>query len=325
MISSEGERLAAIRDRLSSRGRGGAGAITVGIGDDAAVLAPSTGATVLSVDAAVEGVHFRRTWASWRQLGRRAVCASVSDLAAMGARPKAAMLALALPPDLDDEALFGMIDGAGDAADEHTMPIVGGNLSAASEVSLTTTVVGEVPIGADPLRRAGARAGDGVYVTGSIGGAALGLALLLEGRTEDARLEARERRFVESWRHPVPATLIGLRLRGIATAAIDLSDGLVADLGHLCTESRVGARIYAEDVPRLEGFHAVAKLVDRDPWSLLLSGGEDYELLFTAPASTTASELATRIGEVTDKKGTVEVIDARGMPMEIESRGFSHF
>jgi thiamine-monophosphate kinase len=330
-VTSSGEesRLAAIRERLGRHGitapAGSAAPVTVGIGDDAAVLAPSAGATVLSVDAAVEGVHFRRDWASWRQLGRRAVSAAVSDLAAMGARPRAALFALALPRDLDDEALLAMIDGAADAGDEQAMPIVGGNLAAASEVSITTTVVGEIPAGSQPMRRSGARAGDGIYLTGTAGGAALGLALLLAGRTDDQSLDPRERKFVERWRHPVPAVMIGLRVRGIATAAIDVSDGLLADLGHLCAESKVGATVYADTVPRLEDFESVAKTVERDPWSLALAGGEDYELLFTAPASTTVSELATRIGEVTERAGAVDVLDGSGRRIEIAEKGYEHF
>jgi thiamine-monophosphate kinase len=125
----------------------------------------------------------------------------------------------------------------------------------------------------------------------------------------------------------VAAVMIGQRIAAFATAAIDLSDGLLADLGHLCEESQVGARIYARELPRLEGFDAVARELGADAVQLALGGGEDYELLFAAPASESAMELATRIGEVTDRAGLVEALDERGNPIQIAAaqRGYQHF
>ncbi len=314
-VSDELARVAAIRERLARPGDD----VVVGIGDDAAVLAPSGASQVLTVDVAVEGVHFRREWASLREIGRRAFVCAASDLAAMGARGRASLLALVLPRDLDDQALLELVAGVADGADETGARVVGGNLSAGAELSITTTVVGELD-GA-PLTRAGAQPGDGIYLTGDVGGAALGVALLERGRGDDERALP----FVQRWRAPTALLQIGQRLRGVATAAIDVSDGVLSDLDHLCEASRVGARVHAAELPLPAALRGVAREVGLDPLDLALSGGDDYQLLFTAPAAKVARDLATRIGEIVPAERGRTVLDEDGRPRPAGRSGYRHF
>lgn len=316
-MKHEFERIAEIARRLA-RARAD---VTVPLGDDAAVLAPSVAAQVVTVDVAVEGIHFRRGFASWEEIGRRAFVAAASDLAAMGARARAALSSLILPRDLSDEDLFAIVDGIAAGADEIGAVVAGGNLSAGSEVSITTTVIGE----AAPdrvLTRGGAKPGDGVYVSGTIGGAALGLALIDAGRGNDD--DPITRFYVEKWRRPVAAIVLGQRLVGHATAAIDVSDGVLQDLEHLAAASRVAIDVYADELPLGRDFAKTAQRVGRDPLELALTGGEDYELLFTAPADMSVKLLGTRIGQVSEGSG-VRVRDRAGKELPITHKGWQHF
>lgn len=296
--------------------RGDAQGIEVDVGDDAAVLAPSLGREVLSVDAHVEHVHFRRAWLSSRALGARAAMAALSDLAAMGAEPRVVLLSLALSEDVTDDELEALALGVRDACDETGARVVGGNLARASEISIHTTVIGRMKEA--PLRREGAKVGEGVYVTGTLGAAALGLAALEAGRSEDPRLAP----FVARWRHPRARISEGRRLIDLASAAIDVSDGLALDLSRLAEASGVGIDLDARDLPLEPDHAACAALVSRDPITLALTGGEDYELAFTAPLSTALAGLATRIGSVVARPGVV-ARDATGRPLEVA--GFDHF
>jgi thiamine-monophosphate kinase len=303
-------RLRAIFTTGSARG------IEVDVGDDAAVLTPSLGRDVLSVDAHVEHVHFRRAWLSFRELGARASMAALSDLAAMGAEPRVVLLSLSLSDGVTDDELEALALGVRDACDETGARVVGGNLTRASEISLHTTVIGRMTEA--PLRRAGAKVGDGVYVTGTLGGAALGLAALEAGRSEDPRLAP----FVARWRRPRARISEGRRLIDLATAAIDVSDGLALDLSRLAKASGVGIDLDASELPVAPDHATCAALLSRDPIALALAGGEDYELAFTAPLSTALSGLATRIGSVVARPGVLAT-DAAGRPLEVA--GFDHF
>lgn len=315
-MKGELERIAMIRERLERRRDD----VPVGIGDDAAVLAPSDHAQVLSVDVAVEGVHFRPDLASYHDIGRRALVMAASDLAAMGARARASLLALVLPSHLEDADFADLLGGLGEGADETRAAVVGGNLSSGGELSITSTVVGELD-GA-PLTRSGAREGDGIYVTGVVGAAALGLALLERGQHE--RDDPSARACIARWKRPTAALMHGQRLVGHASAAIDLSDGLLSDLKHICDASGVGAEVHAECVPRVSGFDALAGELGLPPLALALTGGDDYELLFTAPASSLAKELATRIGHVAPAEHGIRVTEA-GVPVDVEPTGYRHF
>ena len=330
-MSDEFSRIAALATRIGSPGRG----VTLGIGDDAAILAPLAGGIVLSVDTAIEGVHFRRGWAPLRTLARRAVMAALSDLAAMGAAPRATLVALALPADLDDAAFLELVDGTADAAREAGAPLVGGNLASAGELSITTTVVGEA--GMRSLTRAGAQVGDAIYVTGVLGAAALGLALLSRGEGDAVAGAA----FVAHWCTPTARLAEGRALvSGGATACIDVSDGLAQDLGHLCATSAIATRIELAALPMLAEQRAQARALRLDAETLAVAGGEDYELVFTGPASATLAAIGTRIGEVVHRDAdegsrsdaggrpvatNVQFVDAHGRTVALAARGFVHF
>jgi len=298
----EFELLARVRERLpppSPR-------VRVGPGDDAAVTVPG-GATATSVDALVEGVHFRRERASLRQIGAKGLAAGLSDLAAMGAEPGEAYVVLGVPTDLGEDECLELLDGILALAASTGTTLAGGDLVRSASLTLAITVVGHASSPEDLVTRSGARPGDALVLTGELGGAAAGLIVL--DRPEEAaaipatvgeRLRARQL-------EPVPRLAAGRALAAAgATAMIDVSDGLGGDAGHLARASGVGLLIDAQALPLCEGIAEVAAIVGRDPVQLAASGGEDYELLASIPAGgldleklvVDAGTPLTRIGEV---------------------------
>jgi thiamine-monophosphate kinase len=271
-------------ERMARRSAGAA--VVLGVGDDAALLrAPAGEQVALTTDAFVEGVHFRFGRETPERIGRRALVANLSDLAAMGARPAGFTLALAAPPSLEVRVALGLVRGALREGAAHGCPLVGGNLSRARETSLTIAALGSVRPGR-ALRRSAARPGDRLLVTGSLGAAALD------------RLRA-ERRGGPLRHRPAARLAPGRALARLAAAGacIDVSDGLLADLRHLLEASRVGAELDAAALPRPRGFAAACRALGLDPERLVLEGGEDYELLFTVRAGALgAPELARRLG-----------------------------
>ena len=277
----------ALVDRIRARVRARAD-VVLGIGDDAAILrVPAGHDLVVSCDTLVSGVHFPTETAP-ADIGWKALAVNLSDLAAMAATPAWCTLALTLP-DADGEWVDAFLDGFLELAEQHAVTLVGGDTTR-GPLSITITAHGFVPDG-QALRRDGARAGDEVWVTGSIGDAAGALAQWRARGPSSAKLRHRLDR-------PTPRIDAGLALRGLATAGIDLSDGLAADLGHVLKASGVGARI---DLGRLPTSRTLAGHFDRaQRWPLQLSGGDDYELCFTAPASAAlAIERAMASCEVT--------------------------
>jgi thiamine-monophosphate kinase len=268
------------------------------------------------VDAAIEDVHFSRDFMRDEQIGFRAFMAAASDVAAMGAEPLAALCALAFPRSFDDRALDALLAGIAEASGLLALPVVGGNLARASELSITITVIGSTE---RAITRAGARAGHGVFVSGTLGGAALGLAALRAGRAADADFGPAIERFL---RPRARFDLLPL-LRRHASAAIDVSDGLVQDLDHVCAASGLGAELQLEQVPRLLGFERCAEALGQDARALVLAGGEDYELLFTAPLDAVPDALGTRIGVMHEGSG-VRVLSAGGEEWR-PPPGFDHF
>jgi thiamine-monophosphate kinase len=292
--------------------------VLVGIGDDAAVIDFGNRPAIVTVDAQVEGIHFRTDLLSCRELGYRAMLAAVSDVWAMAAMPTASVIALTLPAGLSDEDFRELIDGLADAARASGARVIGGNLSQGQSLSVTTTVFG-MPI-SESLTRRGARPGDSIYVTGTLGSAALGLAILEAGRLD---LEGAQR-FAERWKRPPLNGQAATVLARIATAAVDVSDGCLQDLEHLAAASEVGAVLHAEAIPTAPGYQAACAALSIDPLVLALSGGEDYELLFTAPDSAESRALGTRIGEIVAGSGA-RVLDAMGSAIDIDRPGFRHF
>lgn len=292
--------------------RGSRSGVVLDVGDDAAVIARPRGDLVVSVDASVEGVHFRRSWASLDVLGARAFEAALSDLAAMGSTPVGAVLALAMPADVSRSEVGALARGVARAARRARCPVVGGNVTRASEWSITTTVLGT---GRRVLTRGGARPGDDVWVTGPLGGAALGLALLERG---DASADGA--RFVRRLLAPRARIATGLALHGIARACIDLSDGLAGDLDHVARASGVSIEVHAERVPRAPGLDRVAARLGLDGRSLAITGGEDYELAFTAAPGARVPRGARCIGRVLRGRPRLRVHGLGGA-----ASGFDHF
>jgi thiamine-monophosphate kinase len=285
---------------LPLRGEG----VLLGPGDDAAVLRPPRGERIIATaDAVFAGVHFDRRFTA-ADVGWKALAVNLSDLAAMGARPLWALVALALPRDADPAWVRGVARGLGRCARRYGIAVVGGNVTCARQLSLTVTVVGSAP---RPLRRDGARPGDAILVSGTVGDAALGLR-----RGAAPALARRQRR-------PVPRIELGLALRGIASAAIDVSDGLVQDLGHLLEASKVAASVRLEELPLSAAYRRATRRA-ADPWGAALSGGEDYELCVTVPVRKVgaARAAAARAGTPLSVIGTVlpgagiQVVDGRG-------------
>jgi thiamine-monophosphate kinase len=298
--------------RAAARRAGGAG-VALGIGDDAALLRVRAGEELaISTDACFEGVHFRLRSESPRTLGRRALAASLSDLAAMGARPLGCLLALAAPGALPVRTADALVAGVLDEARRHGCPLVGGNLSRARELSLTLTVVGAVARGRG-LRRGTARAGDRVFVTGTLGGAALERARAERGRGRIRRV-------------PMPRLRAGRALARLPgrISCIDVSDGLSADLAQLLAGRPLAAEVAADRLPLPRGFRAACARAGLDPEALASGGGEDYELLFTVgPRARSAAWLARRLGVRVTEIGRV----VRGAPAgrSPAGRGWRHF
>jgi len=295
------------------------------IGDDCAVLRAS-GYAAVSTDVMVDGTHFRLGQAAPADIGHRALAAALSDLAAMGAAPAYALLALALPP----WALEGadeMLEAYAEAAQQYGIEIIGGDFSRAEKLTISVTAIGRIVT--RPLLRSGARPGDRVYLSRPIGGSGAGFALL--GK-DAAAYEHRE--FVESAirRHvdPEPEVALGLALAQISevTSCIDVSDGLSTDLHHLCDASQCGAEIEKERIPVFSELPAYGRRLGIDVASVVLHGGEEYALLFTSSIS--ESQLSARlgrpvyaIGRITKERGVLLKED--GVARPLEPRGFDHF
>ncbi len=260
-----------------------AGSIEVASGDDAAVTVPR-GATVTSVDLAIEDVHFRRSTFPPQAIGHKALAAALSDLAAMGATPGEAYVQLGIPDDVGDEEILALADGMGEMAGRHGVKVLGGDLSRADGLTLAVTVVGHSESAAKLVLRSGAREGDVVAVTGALGGAAAGLLLLerpeLGDDLDQQTVEALRQRQLA----PEPEIAAGQVLAAAgATAMIDISDGLGADSRHLATASGIRLELDMEELPIAEGVPEVATAAGRDPIEFAAGGGEDYELLVTLP------------------------------------------
>ncbi len=297
---------------------GGSKKVLVGIGDDAAVIDFGNRPTIVTVDTQVEDVHFRRDLISCRDLGYRAMVAAVSDVWAMAAMPSASVVALIVPAEFPDEDFRELIEGLAESARSTGARVIGGNLSKGGSLSVTTTVFG-LPI-AGPLTRDGARPGDSVYVTGTLGSAALGLAVLQAGTLDLDHAAS----FVERWKRPPMNGHMTKVLADLATAAVDVSDGCLQDLQHMCTASGVGATLHSDTIPTAPGYAATCKALDLDPVVLALTGGEDYELMFTARDSSDAAALGTKIGRISEGSG-VRVVDEFGQAIVVDRTGFRHF
>lgn len=311
--------------------------VIVGVGDDAAVLTcpPDTDA-VATCDAQVEGRHFVRAVVTPEQVGRKALAVNLSDIAAMGATPRAALVSLMLPAETPIEWLDGLYAGLRAEAAEFGVAIIGGNVAATSgPLIVDVTLLGQVARGRAVLRSGGG-VGDRLYVTGTLGAAAAGL-LTFGGRSPTG-LEVVDSVLAEvraAHLTPQPRVNVGIALAntGAITAMLDVSDGLAADLAHLCARSEVGALVDSAALPIDAATRAVAVAYGRDPLELAMSGGEDYELLFAARAGTddavaaavaAAGGTARAIGWLTEPALGMRVRGEDGAEAQLLARGWDH-
>jgi thiamine-monophosphate kinase len=299
--------------------------IVIGIGDDAAVWKCESPAHVATTDCMVEDIHFDLDIITWEELGHKALAVNLSDVAAMGSVPKYALVSLSVPGKTESGDIEQLYRGMVGLANQTGVYIIGGNVSSSNQVIITIAVFGllKSPVA---MTRSGARVGDQIVVTGYIGLSAAGLKMLhhsLKFTHDTTRL------FREAHNKPVPRVTEGptLLLYDVR-AAIDISDGLMADLQHLCEASKVGAVINQDKLP----VHPlIKKNFSREYIDMALGGGEDYELLFTTNGQiverlrTSLSCPVTVIGEIVAGKPEIAVVDSKGNPVSVESRGWDHF
>ena len=304
----------------------------LGIGDDAAVLSPSAGSqVVVSTDLLAEGVHFDLGFGSAKLLGRKSLAVNLSDIASMGAIPRWFFLSLAIPAGFPLETIEGLLDGLAELAYEHHCILAGGDTCGSKgKLTISVTIMGEQRPGLI-LKRSGAQPDDEVWVSGTLGDSALGLKLLMEG----ARLGGVHDSLLLRQLDPSPRCALGLKLAeaGLVHAMIDISDGLLADLGHIGEQSCCGAEILLGQLPFSPAFQGYGGNQTVFPWHLAVSGGEDYELCFTAPVcnhaaiqkiSKTAGIPLTVVGKVTNSR-QVHAILPDGTNFQPSASGYTHF
>jgi len=331
MELTEDQLIEAIRKVLSGEFPG----VQVGIGDDAAVVESGTGSMVLSTDMLIEGVHFERSSISARDLGAKSIVVNVSDIAAMAASPRYAMVSLGIPVDVDAAWVMELFGGMRAACDEYALALVGGDTNRADAVVIAVAVVGEVGSG-HAVTRSGARPGDIVVVTGSLGAAAGGFLVsrIHPSKLPQALAEPWGRELLDAQARPVARVGEGQTLaQAGATAMMDLSDGLAKDLSRLCSASGVGARVDLPRVPVAEALRLAAGFLEVDPTELALTGGEDYELLATIDLTNLArarGDLRERSGVTLSDVGVIideglVAVDAEGRQSPLEPTGWDHF
>ncbi len=302
--------------------------LIIGIGDDAAAWYGDASIQLATVDSLIQDVHFSLDMGSWEELGWKALAVNLSDIAAMGGLPRYALVALALPDRTEVEDVLALYKGMIDLTQRFGVAIIGGNISSAPIVVIDVTVLGSTK-GRDKhlLTRSAAKPGDKVAVTGYLGVATAGLEILTKHlRFDPEATLSLKKAFLQ----PYPRVAEGqILIESGVRAAIDISDGLISDLNHICQESQVSARI---EIDRLPIQPAVKANFGEKAVQLALSGGEDYELLFTASAEVidkvkaTASCPVTIIGEITtDKAAGIRIVDGKGNPVKLPRTGWEHF
>jgi len=298
----------------------------LGVGDDAALIQISPGHHLaISADMLVAGTHFLADCPAF-DIGWKSLAVNISDMAAMGATPKWATLSIALP-NVDEVWLAEFSSGFFACAEQFGVSLIGGDTTR-GPLNISVQIIGEVPNG-KALRRDGAKADDEIWVSGILGEAALGLAALQNKLNENQLSHSEKDTCIDALQKPEPRVGLGVALRDIAHSAIDISDGLMADLGHVLAQSHLGAEIYWHKVPHVK----VNRLDESTLQGLSLAGGDDYELCFTAPKNKRAEILS--IGEqlklklscigVTKEERSIHIFDADHQPIELKVKGYDHF
>ena len=305
-------------------------AVIQGIGDDVAVIEIDGKALLVTTDILIEGVHFDRSWIDPYRLGKKALIVNLSDIAAMGGTPKYFLISLGLPKNLSLSFISSFYRGLKEGARKFRVDLVGGDTSLSQKIVINICLMGEGRK-KNLLFRRGARVGDDLLVSGTLGDAALGLKIL-----QTKGLMGGPKGLIERQLSPCPRIQLGQAIAEsrFATAMIDVSDGLLIDTTHLLEESRVGARIWEERVPLSRSYRKWIRSYSKDPYQIALCGGEDYELLFTAPPETRKkiSSFApsldvpiTRIGEILPPKEGLQIIRRDGEKYSPTRLGFEHF
>lgn len=287
--------------------------ILLNIGDDAAAVKPGTGTTLFSSDMLVEGVHFDLRSTSYSQLGHKVLAVNLSDIYAMGGKPRYFLLNIGIPKKCEADTIKDLYRGLKKLADMHSVAVIGGDTSSSGhDLVLSGTIIGETK---RVISRKGAKPGDSIYVAGTLGDSAMGLELLKKGIRHKA-----QGKLILCKRHLMPEPTPLKNTKNI-TSMIDVSDGLLIDLSHICDESGVGALIYSEKIPISKELSAAAKKSGKDPLNYALKGGEDFVLLFTSPSKKRRD--AVRIGEIINKGRYI--IDSNGKKQAFRSEGYEHF
>lgn len=312
-----------IRDRFSVRSKD----IIVGIGDDAAAVAPKQKNLLLTTDIMAEGIHFDLRLVTPYQIGFKLISVNASDIYAMGGSPRHVLLNIAVEGNIEEGFIESFLDGIEDAMRLYRTVLIGGDLSSSRSGLVVSAVI--TGYAKKIIRRSSARSGDKIYVTGNLGDSACGLELLRRiGRPlHIEKGEGSDKPLRWSIMHPLlkrhllPEAVNPGKVRNTATSMMDISDGLFIDLSRLCDESRVGARIYLRKIPLSRQMKEAAAFLGMDPYRLATTGGEDYELLFTALPKSRVSSIC--IGEITESERVVVGIDSR--EKEFLASGFQHW
>ena len=322
--------------RLAGQFTPGHPRVVKGIGDDASVTIQDDSQYLLcTTDTLVEDIHFSLQYTPSYNLGRKAVSISLSDIAAMGGTPKFLFTSIILPPATSTDFINLLYKGIKEMALEFDVALIGGNTSSSPDkIIINTTILGEVPKDQVMFRK-GASVGNRIYVTGRLGDSGLGLKMLKESQKSKVKSQNLQNKVILKHIDPLPRVREGREIakKKLATSMIDISDGLISDLRHIAEESRVGAQIWLKKLPLSTG---LKKWLSDHPQdiALALSGGEDYELLFTAPKGnapqidTLSSELGipiTQIGEIVPEGCGITVLDEKGDIFHLAVDGFEHF
>jgi thiamine-monophosphate kinase len=323
-LSSVGELslLEILRKRFGKKSK----AIRLGIGDDSAVICPAKSHLLLTTDMMIEGVHFDLSWTTPFQLGFKLVSVNVSDVYAMGGDPKFLLLNYSASKDTTLNFFSKFFDGIEKAMTKYGISLIGGDISSSEKVVVSATVTGYAE---KILARKGAAVGDRIYVTGHVGDAACGLALMKSVREKIAIEQGNKHKFPLPWdiasplvaRHLMPIARDPHPFIKSATSMIDISDGLMIDLSRLCKEGKVGALVYRDNIPLSDELQKASGYLGLSPYDLALAGGEDYELLFTAPANKKVN--AYCIGDIIDSG--IFLIDEKGHKKKAPIKGYQHF
>jgi thiamine-monophosphate kinase len=307
-----------IRKKFRKKPRG----LILGIGDDCAVVRPEDRNMLLTTDMMVEGVHFDLGWTTPYQLGFKLVSVNVSDIYAMGGTPSLLLLNFAAPKDTDMDFFRGFFEGVRAALKRYNAALAGGDISSSDKITVSATVTGYAD---KVVFRSGARVGDLIYVSGTLGDSACGLRIMeRETKKKGAKggLAGRSAAALGLInKHLMPKAVRPDRFVNHANAMIDISDGLFIDLSRICRESGVGATIYADRIPLSSGLVNMSAYLETDPLEFALGGGEDYELLFTA--SPGEKIRACCIGEIT--RSSMKLVDSAGRSKKVRVKGYEHF